>query len=74
MALLVTKGFSSLNDTPKPRKNCKTAVFDTADRHEKLYGRSRRYASAQGCHETDGVLSLFSILSLDISIRNRVQR
>ena len=35
--------------------------------HEKLYGRSRLYASAQGRHETGGVLSLFSSLSFDIS-------
>ena len=37
----------------------KKLLFDTADRHEKLYGRSRLYASAQGRHETGGVLSLF---------------
>ena len=46
----------------------------TADRHEKLYGRSGLYASAQGRHETGGVLSLFSSLSFDISIKNSVQR
>ena len=73
--LLVTKGFSSPNDTPKPRKKLrKRRFFDTADRHEKLYGRSRLYASAQGRHETGGVLSLFSSLSFDISIKNGVQR
>ena len=40
---------------PKPRKNCEYG----AKRHEKLYGRSRLYASAQGHDETGGVLSLF---------------
>ena len=55
----------------KPRKR---PFFDSADRHEKLYGRSRLYASAQGRHETAGVLSLFSSLSFDISIQNSVQR
>ena len=74
LALLVTKGFFSPM-TPRSReKTAKTAVFDTADRHEKLYGRSRLYASAQGRHETGGVLSLFSSLSFDISIKNSVQR
>ena len=47
--------------------------FDIADRHEKLYGRSRLCASAQGRHETGGVLSLFSSLSFDISMKNSVQ-
>ena len=60
---------------PKAEKKLrKRRFFDTADRHEKLYGRSRLYASAQGRHETGGVLSLFSRLSFDISIKNRVQR
>ena len=69
------KGSSSPNDTPKPRKKLpKRPFFDSADRHEKLYGRSRLYASAQGRHETGGVLSLFSRLSFDISIQNSVQR
>ena len=37
LALLVTKGFSSPNDTPKPRKKLrKRLFFDTADWHEKL--------------------------------------
>ena len=39
-----------------------------------LYGRSQLYASAQGRHETGGVLSLFSSLSFDISIKNSMQR
>ena len=61
--------------TPKAEKKLrKRRFFDTADRHEKLYGRSRLYASAQGRHETGGVLSLFSRLSFDISIKNSVQR
>ena len=62
--------------TPKSRekKLRKRPFFDTADRHEKLYCRSRLYASAQGRHETGGVLSLFSSLFLDISIKNSVQR
>ena len=69
------KGSSSPNDTQKPRKKLpKRPFFDSADRHEKLYGRSRLYASAQGRHETGGVLSLFSRLSFDISIQNSVQR
>ena len=69
------KGSSSPNDTPKPRKKLrKRPFFDSADRHEKLYGRSRLYASAQGRHETGGVLSLFSRLSCDILIQNSVQR
>ena len=60
---------------PKAEKKLrKRRFFDTADRHEKLYGRSRLYASAQGRHETGGVLSLFSRLSFDISIKNSVQR
>ena len=63
--------------TPQSRekKLRKRPFFDTADRHEKLYARSRLYASAQGRHETGGVLSLFSSLSFfDISIQNSVQR
>ena len=52
----------------------KRRFFDTADRHEKLYGRLRLYASAQRRHETGDVLSLFSRLSFDISINNSVQR
>ena len=62
---------------PKAEKKLrKRRFFDTADRHEKLYGRSRLYASAQGRHETGGVLSLFSrlVLSFDISIKNSVER
>ena len=60
--------------TPKAEKKLrKRPFFDTADRHERLYGRSRLYASAQGRHETSGVLSLFSRLSLDFSIKNSVQ-
>ena len=56
----------------KPRKKLrKRRFFDTADRHEKLYGRSRLYVSAQGRHETGGVLSLFSRLSFDISIKKQ---
>ena len=61
--------------TPQIREEtAKTAFFDSADRHEKLYGRSRLYASAQGRHETGGVLSLLSSLSSDISIKNSMQR
>ena len=61
--------------TPKTEKKLrKRRFFDTADRHEKLYGWSRLYASAQGHHETGGVLSLFSRLSVDISIKNSVER
>ena len=60
---------SSPNDTPKPRKKCETAVFDNADRHEKLYGRLRLNASAQGRHEAVGVLSLFSSLPLKHSVQ-----
>ena len=61
--------------TPKAeKKTAKRRFFDTADMHEKLYGRSRLYASTQGRHETGGVLSLFSSLSFDISIKNSVQR
>ena len=73
---LVTKGFSSPNYIPKPGKKLpKRRFFDTADRHhEKLYGRSRLYASAQGRHKTGGVLSLFLSLSVDILIKNSVQR
>ena len=60
---------------PKAEKKLrKRPFFDTADRHEKLYGRSRLYASAQWRHETGGVLSLFSSLSFDISIKNSAQR
>ena len=53
------------------KKLWKRRFFDTADRHEKLYGRSRLYASAQGRHETGGVLSLFSSRSFDISIKKQ---
>ena len=61
--------------TPKAEKKLrKGRFFNTADRHEKLYGRSRLYGSAQGRHETGGVLSLFSSLSFDISIKNSMQR
>ena len=61
---------------PKAEKKLRNRpFFDIADRHEKLYGRSRLYASAQGRHGTGGVLSLFSNLSFDISIKkNSVQR
>ena len=75
LALLVTKGFYSSYDTAKPRKKLRRRpFFDIADRHEKLYGRSRLYASTQGRQETGGVLSLFSSLSFDISIKNSVQK
>ena len=61
--------------TPQIREKLrKRPFFDSADWHEKLYGRSRLYASAQGRHETGGVLSLFSSLSFDISIKNSMQR
>ena len=56
------------------KKLRKRPFFDTADRHEKLYGRSRLYASDQWRHETGGILSLFSSLSFDISIKNSAQR
>ena len=60
---------------PKPRKKLqRRPFFDIADRHEKLYSWSRLYASAQWRHETGGVLSLFSSLSFDISMKNSVQR
>ena len=60
---------------PKAEKKLlKRRFFYTADRHEKLYGRTRLYASAQGRHETGSVLSLFSRLSFDISIKTSVQR
>ena len=58
----------------REKKLRKRPFFDSADLHEKLYGRSRLYASAQGRHETGGVLSLFSSLSFDISIKNSMQR
>ena len=49
--------------------------FDIADRHDKLYGRSRLDASAQGRHETYCRCSFtFSSLSFDISMKNRVER
>ena len=50
---------------PKSEKKLrKRPFFDSADRHEKLYCRSRLYASAQGRHETGGVLSLFRVFPL----------
>ena len=50
--------------TPQSReKTTKTAVFDVADMHEKLCSQSRLYASAQGRHETGGVLLLFPSLT-----------
>ena len=61
--------------TPKAeKKTAKTAVFDIADRHEKLYGPLQLYTSAQGRHGTGGVLSLFSSLSFGISVKNSGQR
>ena len=61
--------------TPQRRgKLRRRPFFDLADRHDKLYDRSRLYASAQGRHETGGVLSLFSGLSFDISMKSRVQK
>ena len=48
--------------------------FDITDRHEKLYGRSRLYSSAEGRQETGSVLSLFSSLSFDVSMKNSMQR
>ena len=60
---------------PKAEKQLrKRRFFDTTDRHEKLYGRSRLHARLQGRHETGGVVSLFSSLSFDISTKNSVQR
>ena len=60
---------------PKAEKKLRRwPFFDIADRHEKLYGRSRLYASAQGRHETGCVLSHLSSLSFDISLKNSVQR
>ena len=51
--------------TPKAgKKTANTAFFNITDKHEKLYGRSRLYASAQGRHETGGVLSLFRVFHL----------
>ena len=41
------------------KKLRKRPFFDTADRHEKLYGRSRLYASAQWRLETGGFLFAF---------------
>ena len=60
--------------TKSEKKLRKRPFFDSADRHEKLYSRSRLYASAQGRHETGGVLSLFSSLFFDISTKNSMQR
>ena len=75
LALLVTKGFSSPNNTPKLRKNLRRRpFFDIPDRHENLYDRLRLYTSAQERQETGGVLLLFSSLSFDISMKNSVQR
>ena len=56
--------------TPQSREKLRRRpFFDTAERHEKFYGRSRLYASAQGRHEIGDVLSLFSSLSFDISMK-----
>ena len=56
---------------PKAEKKLqRRPFFDIADMDEKLHGRSRLYASAQRRHETGGVLSLFSSLSFDISMKN----
>ena len=61
--------------TPQSREKLRRrSFFDRADRHETFFGRSRLYASAQGRHETVGVLLLFSSLSFDISMKNSVQR
>ena len=59
--------------TPQSREKLQNRpFFDIVDSHEKLYGRSWLYASDQRRHGT--VLSLFSSLSFDISMKNSVQR
>ena len=72
--MLVTKGFYLPNETPNPRRNCENSRFSTALTGMKSCTVDRGYASAQGRHETGGVLSLFSSLSFDISIKNSMQR
>ena len=60
---------------PKAEKKLwKRRFFDTADRHERLYGRSRLYASAQGRHETGGVSFAFFETFLWHFNKNSVQR
>ena len=59
---------------PKPRKNAKRRFFDTADMHEKLYGRSRLYASAQGRHETGGTRCSFAFFESFLWHFNKKQR
>ena len=55
---------------PKAEKELRRwPFFDFADRHEKLYGRSRLYSRPQGRHETGGVLSLFSSLSFNLTFQ-----
>ena len=69
------KAFSRQMTHQGKEKTAKTAVFWIGLIGMKvLYSRSRLYASAQGRHETGGVLSLFSSLSFDISLKNSVQK
>ena len=61
--------------TPKAeRKTAKTPVFHTADVHEKLCGQSQLYASAQGRHETGGILELQRMFEHSNIIRLRFSR
>ena len=55
-------------------KTAKTAVFRHRWQAWKVVQSIAAVCSAQGRHETGGVLSLFSRLSFDISIKNSVQR
>ena len=75
LALLVTKGFSSPNDTPKPRKNCEDGCFSTS-----LIGM-KSCTVDRGCtpapKDTTKLAVFFRFfmsLSFDISMKNSVQR
>ena len=68
------KAFPRQITTKAEEKLRRRPFFDIPDRHDKLYGRSGLYPSAQGRHETGGVLSLFSSLSFDISMKISVQK
>ena len=64
---------------PRHAKSIKSKKFEhyvwhpAADRHEKFYGRSRLYASAQRRHITGGVLSLFQVFPCHFNRKQRAE-
>ena len=75
MILLVTKGFSSPNNAPKPRKNCENGGFSTPLTSMKSCTVDRGCTPAPKDATKPAVFfRFFSRLSFDISIKNSVQR